>query len=207
MAAGRAVVIAGLALLFAPAILAAAQSTTPPAIQTALRAELAGPGMCFAVSSAAAPISEFFDELRFYRGVCRSEHGDSMSAIVARDSAGLMYLLDSPSGWRFLLSMHPPNSSRMTRPREYAAAALEMQGELRDSPTIFKRKSGLALNSACLAVARTATGENDREIGRKRVIRLLLVGEHRASLYVVTINADGTTLYIKDDCWREAVVH
>src|SRR5690606_17248580 len=49
-----------------------------------------------------------------------AEHGDEARAFVAVDSAGVIFLLDSPSGFNFLTRRHPVSGLDSSNVLEYA---------------------------------------------------------------------------------------
>jgi hypothetical protein len=200
-------IVSGCLLVGASSLSVAQNAPAPTVVRQAVRAMLGGPGQCIDPPNIRETQSAFFGSVRLYRGSCLSEHGDTVVALAALDSLGNTYLLDSPSSWRFLTAMHTPNVTRLDHPRAYAAIALEMQGEFRDGPSIFGTGSPPLLDPKCAAVGRTATGENDRQIGGKQIVRLLATGKRRSTIYKVIINSDGSTFYTQDDCRRDLGVH
>jgi hypothetical protein len=71
-----------------------------------------------------------FSGIRAILGRCVLEHGDTAAVVVGVDSAGIIYLLDSPTGFRFLLRRHPVAQVAADSLVEYAALALTFTGNL-----------------------------------------------------------------------------
>jgi hypothetical protein len=77
---------------------------------------------------------DFFPGVRFWRGFCVAEHGDSVFPTAARDGAGNVFLLDSPAGFEFLRRRNAPVGLDSASVVLYAAtAALLAGGCTRDS--------------------------------------------------------------------------
>jgi hypothetical protein len=72
----------------------------------------------------------FFPGVQFVEGTCTLEHGDLARPLVGVDSAGQIYVLDSPSGFQFLTRQHPPVQLDSSTAVQYARTALVMMGKL-----------------------------------------------------------------------------
>jgi len=87
-----------------------------------------------------APLSiPRFAGVRFYRGTCRGEHGDQLSATVGIDSDSVLYLLASSADFNFLADRHPADSLRDSAAViAYAQLMLELSGELGPGARIIR---------------------------------------------------------------------
>ena len=101
-----------------PALLA--QDRRDTAVRDALLAQLFGPGGCTDLGSQREIDDPFFPAVRIVEGRCVAEHGDEARAFIAIDSAGVIFLLDSPSGFNFLTRRHPVSSLDSSNAVEYA---------------------------------------------------------------------------------------
>ncbi|HET7586146.1 MAG TPA: hypothetical protein VFK13_14635 [Gemmatimonadaceae bacterium] len=93
-------------------------------------AQVSQPGGCDHLARVDAFDVRFFRDVHFQRAICSLEHGDTATALVGRDDRGTVYLLDSPSAFRFLVRQHPPVGIDSSTAVEYAYVALEMQGAI-----------------------------------------------------------------------------
>ncbi len=108
--------------------LGATKAQEPSEIQLhALTAQLRVHNTCIGSPSVHDSTIEFFPSVRFLVGTCVGQHGNMYSVLLGEDATAL-YLLDSPSGFSFLIKRHTPigldNSTVVT----YARLALTMQG-------------------------------------------------------------------------------
>ena len=100
------------------------------AIPAALRSLTSGPGGCLeAPVSKDIPLAQF-SGVRFVRGYCVLEHGDSTTAIVALDGDSVLYLLSSNDAFRFLVTRHSPPAIDSSGALAYAGVALELSGHI-----------------------------------------------------------------------------
>jgi hypothetical protein len=100
------------------------------AIHHALLAQVAGPGGCLELDHLEPTDIAFFPDVRFWVGTCLLEHGTTAHSLAGSDVAGQVYLLDSESGFSFLISQHPPVGLDSGGAIRYARLALIMQGKL-----------------------------------------------------------------------------
>ena len=103
---------------------------TDSAIVNALMAQVEGLGGCTDLGHVRQTKSRFFPQVELFEGLCLLEHGDTARPLVARDSAGLIYVLDSPSSFRFLIRQHHPVGLDSTAAVPYAHQALVMMGKM-----------------------------------------------------------------------------
>jgi hypothetical protein len=162
---------------------------------------LAGPGGCSSLDTVEEFTSEFFRGVRIYRGRCLSEHGNKHKALVATDSTASVYLLGAPSGWRFLTAVHAPRipSGSGPRLREFAALAVEMNGQLIDGTDIVVDDSLPVGAQGCRSPVFRDTSE---KLTGYRQAFLLGLGPTRATWYRVFIGAIGNVSFTANDCWQ-----
>lgn len=98
-------------------------------VRQALWAQAAHPGGCFGFFEAVVDSSSFFPGVSIVNGTCTAEHGDTLHAVAAVDSAGVVYVLDGPSGFAFLRLRHPPRLDPLADLLEYARQAMIFSGE------------------------------------------------------------------------------
>ncbi|HET8648743.1 MAG TPA: hypothetical protein VFL95_01775 [Gemmatimonadales bacterium] len=84
------------------------QAVSPDLVTDAILAQTSGPGGCVSVAALDSARNSYFPDVDFIHGYCVGEHGDTLQGIVAVDSSGVLYLLDSPSAYRLLARRHPP---------------------------------------------------------------------------------------------------
>jgi hypothetical protein len=101
-----------------------------PGIRNALLAQVVGPGGCADLTSIRGTTNRFFPEVQFFEATCTAEHGDLVQPLAARDSAGLVFLLNSVDGFGFLLLQHPPVGLDSSTTLEYVRGALIMMGKV-----------------------------------------------------------------------------
>ena len=100
------------------------------AIPDALRSLTHGFGGCGDEPSVSRLDIAFFPSVRFFRGVCVLEHGDSTSATVGIDSDSVLYLLGSTGDFKFLVDRHPPVGLDSTTVLPYIRTGLELVGAI-----------------------------------------------------------------------------
>lgn len=96
-------------------------------VAEALFAQVDGLGGCARIGVPTPTSIEFFPDVRFYDARCIAEHGDMRGGLVAVDLEGQLFLLDSESGFDFLIARHPAVGVAEA-PVTYAAWALRMSG-------------------------------------------------------------------------------
>ena len=105
-------------------------ATTQRLVIEGLLAQSQGLGGCDTITAVHTEREAYFPNVEFYRGVCLREHGDTAVHRVAIDSAGQIYLLDSPSSYRFLLRRHKPAGVDSTNAVKFALLSLQIMGEV-----------------------------------------------------------------------------
>ena len=124
-------------------------------VRDALRAQVSGPGGCRGMDAPSVSSYRFFPGVRFYRGLCAREHGDTVGAIVGIDTATVPFLLSSLGAFRFLRLRHPPVGVDSSTAVEYAFSALVFSGELgAQAALVQKREDVPAANLAAAGVKR-----------------------------------------------------
>jgi hypothetical protein len=130
-----------------PAILGLAIVTGPLSgqsdtlIDAALRVQVEGFGGCSGDIVRRDTTNPHFPNVRFVQGMCLLEHGDTVFPLVAVDGAGVVYVLDSPSGFNFLARMHKAVGLDSSTALAYVADALVMSGVLgRSDKTVRDRR-------------------------------------------------------------------
>ena len=115
-------------LLAAAGTLPASAQTPGHAVQSALESLTGGFGGCGGIDAVRDTVIPQFPGVRFIRGTCVLEHGDSTSAIVALDGDSVLYLLASRDAFNFLVDRHPPPLLDSVTVTGYARLALELAG-------------------------------------------------------------------------------
>lgn len=127
-----------------------AQVVAQSSVRNALLAQVIGFGGCYGLDVTTDTAFRFFPTVRFTVGTCILEHGDTARPIVARDSSGVLYVLDSPSAFQFLVRQHPPVGLDSSTAVDYAKVALAMQGKLPLQARMFTGRE--PIDSLCKAV-------------------------------------------------------
>jgi hypothetical protein len=115
------------------------------AVRDALSAQLVGFGRCGSVATIDSASTAHFPAVQLFSGRCVAAHGDSLIAVVATDTLGIISLLDSPSAFRFLLRRHPISVYEVVNTIEYTREALSMIGAIRFDAQIVERVTELPI--------------------------------------------------------------
>jgi hypothetical protein len=107
---------------------AQAQETT--AITDGLLAQVVGFGGCSSIDSTRPYADPYFPGVRFFAGQCLLEHGDTARPFVASDSQGVVYVLNSLTGFTFLILRHPAHGVDSTNAVAYVQSAARYLGSL-----------------------------------------------------------------------------
>ncbi len=99
----------------------------------------------------------FYPGVRFYSGELPLEHGGTLRLYGAVDSAGQLYLLDSPASFRLLHARHFRGTLDSVAAGEIALLAARFGGQLPDSFTVRER--------AILPMRAAGRGDERRLIG------------------------------------------
>ena len=127
----RCMVVAFLSLLATGTRTALAQDSTSGMVEDALLAQTTGVGGCFGSIERTEQVEEpALPGVRVIRGECTLEHGDTAAAFVAVDSAGVVYVLGSPSAFQYLLRRHPARGLDSSSVLGYAQRAGWYTGSL-----------------------------------------------------------------------------
>lgn len=147
-----------------------AQGPESPAI-LGLISQTAGFGGCRRIDHTEVWKRSVYSAVVVIEGMCFREHADTAMALVALDSAGQVYVLNSPSGLAFMLRMHPYRLPSQARVLPYAVAALAMSGAIHPLDTLVE--STLRISDKKLAQMGVA---RDRLRKSSRVMQNLLNG-------------------------------
>ncbi len=79
----------------------------PGVIVDALLAQVEGAGGCVDLATIAEARTPFLRNVTIVKGVCLSQHADTLRPTIAVDSMGLVYLLHDEEDLRFLTRRHP----------------------------------------------------------------------------------------------------
>lgn len=105
-------------------------------VEAALFAQAGGPGGCRELLIVDTVAESFFPVVNFFRGECVLEHGAVFSSLAGLDDEGVIYMLNSPSGFRFLIRRHPPVGIDSTTLVSYARLGLVFSGVLQPSAAL-----------------------------------------------------------------------
>jgi hypothetical protein len=142
MRATRAFVIAATAALAFGAPLSSQQrNALEDAVLDAFAAQLVSPAGCTRVDSIARWESTVFPpSVHFFQAQCESLHGGTDRALVAVDSSGLVYPLDSPTMFRFLAERNGFARLGVADPLRFAYEALLLSGAVPLGSTVVGRE-------------------------------------------------------------------
>jgi hypothetical protein len=112
-------------------------------VREALLAQVQGLGGCADIDLQRETASPYFPGIRLIQGACQLEHGDTAFPLVGVDRDGLVYVLDSPSAFSFLVLVHPPTGIDSSNVLDYARSALQMMGQLSARDTVVKRTDSI----------------------------------------------------------------
>jgi hypothetical protein len=107
-----------------------AQAQDSAAITDGLLAQVAGFGGCSSIDSTRPYTDPYFPGVRFFAGQCLLEHGDTARPFVASDSQGVVYVLNSLTGFTFLILRHPAHGVDSTNAVAYVRSAARYLGSL-----------------------------------------------------------------------------
>lgn len=108
----------------------------------ALLAEAGGPGGCTTLTRVdTLPAIIHFPQVTLVQGMCLLEHGDTAVASVGLDNSGTLFLLDSPSAFRFLLRRHPVVGVDSQSLVDYARVGLIFSGQLRMDARLIRNQA------------------------------------------------------------------
>lgn len=210
--ANRSLVAAALlwiAALSLPDPARAQPSGTENALVDALAAQLYGFAGCREIATSDTITSTFFRDVHIVKGRCEAEHGQWLTALVAVDSLNLVYVLDSPSAFRFLLRRHPPVGFRAD-PLGYAAEALAMMGETQHGAQVIRAVSELP-DSVASALRRQRIPNPLTGVIRDRgpvvVVVLSTFTGSRMRRHYLTIGEKGNVVATHRDLWMRGEIH
>jgi hypothetical protein len=121
------------------------QGADRTAVQKALEAQLSSKlGGCGAPERIDTTEVAFFPGVTLYRGSCLAEHGDvRIGNFVGTDQEGLIYLLDSPSGFEFLRRRHLPAAISQENAVEYCRLAAVFSGAVEATARLISKVTDL----------------------------------------------------------------
>jgi hypothetical protein len=150
--------------------------------------------------------SAFFPSVMVYRGHCLGEHGNSVSRLVAIDSAGVLYLLDSPSAFRLLILRHPPLDP--TRDSltlvNYAMTALVMRGVIDAEAKVVTGAADVPAGVLAGMPANQRASLSTRIIqrGHSTRLRVITIAAGLIETHDVFVQGDGEVDSASRDVWR-----
>jgi hypothetical protein len=163
-------------------------------VEDALRAQVFLPGGCFGeLASTVVRQPEAFPAVTVITATCLAEHGDTLFATAGVDTAGVVYVLDSPSAWAFLLRRHRPMFSDTTDFLEYTREGLVYSGEISAAADVIQDASELP-GEIPAGVVRRARRYRSRVApteGGRRLVEMLLYDNGKLISYSVTLMPDG----------------
>jgi hypothetical protein len=177
------------------------------AIEDALLAQASGPMGCSTLQSVTDTAIVFFPSVRILTGRCIAEHGDTLRSFVALDSAGILYLLDSPSGFAFLLKRHRPALGSSADLAEYVRAALVFSGRLSGDGRVVRSIAGIPADVP-RGIAHRYGGYTTAAAssGNGRLsLRVLMDRRGGLATYSAVILADGVVVTDSATVWRRRV--
>jgi len=121
--------------------IALSQISVPSAVRDALLAQVLGSGGCTDLDEIRSTTYRFFPTVQFFEGACRLQHEELVHPLVGRDSSGLIVVLDSRSGFQFLVAQHRPVGLDSATAVEYTRLALIMQGDLPPSAQLLTTRA------------------------------------------------------------------
>jgi hypothetical protein len=116
-------------------------------VQQALLAQVRGWGGCRTLDVIAPYESAYFRSVELHEGHCEAGHGAIRRAVVGLDRDGVVYLLDSPSAFSFLILRHPPLVPSDSTVLWYVSEALTMMGEIPWGARLVTTSADLPLES------------------------------------------------------------
>lgn len=173
-------------------------------VRQALWAQVAHSGGCFGYFEAVVDSSRFFPGVSIINGTCTAEHGNTLHAVAAVDSAGVVYVLDSPSGFAFLRLRHPPRLDSSADRLEYARQAMIFSGEASANARVVA--DGSALPHAVPARVRSRLRQFRSRVWHQQPshaeAQLLLFDGAQLTRHDVTIARDGSFSARTRRLWR-----
>lgn len=171
----------------------------------ALLAEKGGPGGCSAMEQVRDTTFQWFPAVRFVVGQCVTEHGATLKPVVGLDSAGALYVLDSESALRFLLSGHSPAPVSQQQVVEYAWLALVFSGRLDLGSHLVRRSEqfpeAVIAAAAVQAAAIPVSGVTGFTRAQKSV-RITAYTEDVIQSFVVSLDTtSGSIVVLEKDDW------
>lgn len=111
-------------------------------VTSALEAQLDA-AMCSPILALDTLRDWYFRGVTLVRGTGICEQGDTVSRIVGVDRSGVVYTLDSPSSFRWLVSRHPPAAIDSNEVGTYAVLALSLIGHIDARARVVRAASDL----------------------------------------------------------------
>lgn len=183
----------------------AGQAASARPVMEAIEAQVEGPGGCSGIDAADSIASRFFPEVTLLRGRCVAEHGDTLVAIAGNDRIGLIYLLDSPASFRFLINRHSPVGIDSSSAVDYAYQALALMGELPDGAKLVRDLTVLSHLHAKAWRSKRLKGPPSgvvTQLNGRFIVAITVVGQNRLSRYLATINTRKQVTIARVDVWR-----
>jgi len=184
--------------------MAPTSADTSSKLYAALLSQVSDAGGCDTVGTIRRLPSPNFPGVELLEGVCELEHGDTAWALVGVDSASTLYLLDSPSAFRFLRRVHPGEIDS-TAVVPYALMAIRMMGYADYGATVIREPS--ELRSSLLVRLKVQAGllplTRVREVGRwsYMVDLLLQYPDEITAIGVVVNKRNGFVSVVEEIDW------
>ena len=159
-------------------------------LKDALLAQVENPGGCGTMDSVELRPSAFFEDVTIAMGRCVAEHGDTLHTVAARDRHGTVYVLNSPSAFRFLLRRHPPNIG--SRTLDYVRDALVFSGLLYAGATRVVSEGTLPADVPGRVRRQVAQDSTISRSGPGQHLRLLAHGPRGVQEFAVTLWPGGS---------------
>ncbi len=178
-------------------------------IHDALMARVSYPSGCEAFDWVDTFSNPYFPGVQFVRGSCLQRHGARTSAVVATDSAHVVYVLGSDSGIRFLMRRHPVSSIDSANALGYTRLLLEMRGETSAADQIVTSMDevvpdAIAKLRASLGtkLLTRVTGVVHGRTGDVIFLTITAQGPNLLRRFEVTVNPDGAISYRRTILWE-----
>jgi len=174
---------------------------TAAALQDALLAQVLGFGGCLELERVDTVIPQFFPTARILQGSCEAEHGDTLLPRAAADDLGLVYVLDSPSGFAFLIRRHHPVAIDSANALEYGHEVLHMTGDLTIPSRLITGQGDLPQELRADLARRgvTALSEiSEDRAGRFRLWMVVLTGSRLSAFNVLVDRGTGGAIVLSE---------
>jgi hypothetical protein len=137
--------------------------------------------------------NEYIASAVLIRGRCVAEHGDTLSALIAVDTAGHVFLQNSVTDLAYLLRRHPLRRGVAASSVEYALFALKLSGTVPPAATLVRTYGDLppAVREAARASGFTQPLSRVLSSGSTSQVLVTSVSEGRAVQHMVLVGQNG----------------